>query len=129
MKKSVLATFGTTLLVPALTLAQTFDPTYVDDVISTGRGWLSISLTVIMALMTLWFLISVFRYIAEKDAGKLAEKRKVMINGLIGLFVAVSVWGIVRIFGNLTGTTGYNAQDVDITCPPGTTPWSDGSCR
>lgn len=129
MKKSALASFATMLLVPALALAQQFNPQYAEDVIRTGRSWLSLSLTVIMAIMTLYFLINVFRYISEKDAAKLKDRRTVMINGLIGLFVAVSVWGIVRIFGNLTGTTGYGSTDVNQTCPPGTIPIAGGGCR
>jgi hypothetical protein len=126
MKKSALTIFSTALFVPALTLAQQFNPQYATDVITTGRNWLGLSLTVIMAIMTLFFLISVFNYIREKDAGKLAEKRKIVLNGVLGLFIAVSVWGIVRIFQNATGTTYYNSTNVDTTCPPGTTPRNGG---
>lgn len=129
MKKSALASFATMLLVPALALGQSFNPQYAEDVITTGRYWLSLSLTIIMALMTLYFLINVFRYISEKDAAKLKDRRTVMINGLIGLFVAVSVWGIVRIFSNLTGTTYYDSTSVNQTCPPGTVPAAGGGCR
>ncbi len=117
MKKIALISFGSAFI-PTLALAQNFRPTYVNQVISSGQSWLVTAITVIMALMTLWFLIGVFRYIAEKDPGKLADKRKVMLNGLIGLFVAVSVWGIIRIAGNVLGTN--EAPQYDLTCPPGT---------
>lgn len=119
MKKSALISFSTALLVPALALAQNFQPTYINQAIRQGQSWLQIALTVVMALMTLYFLIGVFRYISEKDAAKLKDRRTVMINGLIGLFVAVSVWGIIRIAGNIFGTNGYSAP-VEMTCPPGT---------
>ncbi len=123
MKKSVLGvlSFGSILAVPLLALAQTFQPGYINSVIDNGTGWLNTSITVIMVLMTLFFLIAVFRYISEKDPGKLAEKRKIMLNGLIGLFVAISVWGIIRIAGNVLGTT-YNSGPVNIVCPPGMRP-------
>ncbi len=116
MKKIALIPFGTTLLMPLLALAQ--DTTYVDTWIRKATGWLSQAITVIMVLMTIWFLIGVFRYVAEKDPGKLADKRKTMLAGLIGLFVAVSVWGIINIAGSVFGTR--NAQQSQITCPPGT---------
>ncbi len=123
---SRLTAFGMALAVPVLALAQTWptgstgtpDTSYVDGWLNKGMQWLSQAITVVMVLMTLWFLINVFRYVMEKDAGKLAEKRKVMFNGLIGLFVAVSVWGIIKIAGNVFGTN--NSQTPNLVCPPGT---------
>ena len=123
MKKTAIISFGTTLAMPLLALAQ--NTGYIDGWISAGTRWLSTAITVIMVLMTLWFLISVFRYIAEKDPGKLKDRRKVMINGLIGLFVAVSVWGIISIARNTLGTT--NSQAPGISCPPGTY-WNGNRC-
>ena len=120
MKKSALISFASGLLVPALALAQSFNPSYPNQVINVGRGWLNTAITVIMVLMTIFFLINVFRYIAEKDAAKLKDRRKTMLSGLIGLFVAVSVWGIIRIAGNTLGTN--NSTPVPIVCPPGMRP-------
>lgn len=121
--------FGVTFFAPMLAFAQTFDPRYPNSVIETGIGWLQKSITVIMVLLTIFFLISVYRYISEKDPKNLPDKRKVMINGIIGLFVAVSVWGIVRIFQNLTGTTYYSSSSqVEMTCPPGQRP-RNGICQ
>lgn len=139
MKKSVLTAFGIALVAPVVALAQqnptwpsstttgTPDPGYVNSWIQTATSWLSQALTIIMVLMTLWFLIGVFRYIMEKDASKLAEKRKVMLNGMIGLFVAVSVWGIIKIAGGVFGTN--NATATSIQCPPGTTLSQTGRCE
>ncbi len=126
MKKSVLLSFSSVLLVPAFVFAQRFRPGYIDSVIDSITGWLSIAVTVIMVIMTLWFLISVLRYIAEKDPGKLADRRKVMLNGLIGLFIAVSVWGIIKIAGNILGTN--DNTPVGLVCPPGTMPRGN-TCR
>lgn len=117
MKKfAPIASFALGLLVPIAAFAQNFQ--YVDDWVDKGTEWLSSAITIIMVLLTVWFLISVFRYIAEKDPGKLKEKRQVMLNSLIGLFVAVSVWGIIRIAGRVFGTQNQNTP-VQIVCPPG----------
>ena len=123
MKK--ILSFITVLGVPTLALAQHFD--YINNVIDEGAGWLDRSITIIMVLMTLWFLISVFRYISEKDPKALADKRKVMLNGLLGLFIAVSVWGIIKLAGNIVGTNGNNTP-VQLVCPPGTYPVGN-SCQ
>lgn len=52
----------------------------------------------IMILALLYFLIGVVKYIkaAASEDGR-AEGRQMMIYGLIGLFVMVSVWGLVLI--------------------------------
>ena len=125
MKKTALISFSGTMLVPALALAQQFG--YVNNVVDEGAGWLDRSIVIIMVLMTLFFLIGVFRYISEKEAAKLPERRKMMLNGLLGLFIAVSVWGIIKIAGNIVGTNGNNAP-VGLTCPPGTYPVGN-SCQ
>lgn len=120
---SRLAAFGIAVAMPLITLAQwggstgSPDTNYVDTWINKATGWLSQAITVVMVLMTLWFLINVFRYVAEKEAGKLADRRKVMFQGLIGLFVAVSVWGIIKIAGNVFGTN--NSTTPNLVCPPG----------
>ena len=120
MKKTALIALGTTLLVPVLALAQTTgtpQTAYIDTWIGKATGWLSQAITIIMVLMTLWFLVGVFKYIAEKDASKLKERRTFMLNGLIGLFVAVSIWVIISIAGNIFGTK--NSSAPALACPPG----------
>ncbi len=132
MKKSVLASLGTALMAPAVALAQwtvtsgTPNTGYVDTWLTKAIGWLSQSITIIMVLMTVWFLISVLRYVMEKDPGKLKDKRKTMMSGLLGLFIAVSVWGIIQIAGTIFGTR--NAVTPDLTCPPGTVVDTTGNC-
>jgi uncharacterized membrane protein len=70
--------------------------------------------------MTIFFLYNVLRFIMNKDASKAAELRQLMINGLIGLFISVAVWGIIRLAGNITGIdTTSSSQQTSITCPPG----------
>lgn len=117
MKKLALTSFGLSLVVPVLVLAQTPDFTYPQAVIDRGYLWLNMAITVIMILITVFFLYSVLRYVMEKDPKNLPDRRKTMIAGLIGLFVAVSAWGIIRIFRRTTGTDG--ASSFTLVCPPG----------
>lgn len=108
------------ILFPAVAFAQNF--TYVNNWLNFGASWLRVGITIVMILMTLYFLISVFRFISNKDAAKAAEKRQLMINGMIGLFVAVAVWGIIKLAASIFGvsTTDQVGGQVDnIACPPG----------
>lgn len=120
MKKSTLA-FSFAFLMPVLALAQ--NVTYINNWIGNIRYWLSQAVTLLMVAMTVWFLIAVFQYIRVSDPKEIADKKKVMINALIGLFVSVSVWGIIAILGNILGTnrTNINLGSPTTGCPVGYT--------
>ena len=122
MKK--IFTFGSLglLLAPAVVMAQNPNVGYVDFWVNNLQYYLTRGITIIMVVMTLWFLWGVFKFIGEKDPTKIKDRRKQMINGLIGLFVAVAVWGIIRIAGRILGvdTTNTNTYQPGLTCPPGT---------
>lgn len=114
------------MLLPVFAFAQ--NVTYIDNWIYNATKWLNTAVTVIMVVMTLWFLISVFRFIANKDPNKTADYRKIMINGLIGLFVAVAVWGIIRLAANIFDVRLGNDPQSSITCPPGFRQGLNGGC-
>jgi hypothetical protein len=115
MKKAIFIISAAFLFTPALALAQDFR--YLRAVIGEGRYYLGIAVTVLMVLMTLWFLWAVFKYIGEKDPKERLERRKQVVSGLIGLFIAVGVWGIIRIATNVTGVNPTDS--FGTTCPPG----------
>ncbi|MFK5282280.1 hypothetical protein ACI3PL_22240, partial [Lacticaseibacillus paracasei] len=66
MNKKTLSIGALVFLMPTLTFAQNF--TYLNNWFTQAESWLSRLITAVMVLMTLYFMISVFRYIAEKDA-------------------------------------------------------------
>jgi hypothetical protein len=107
------------LLVPAVAFAQNF--TYFDNVVGHGLVYLKTAITVLTVLMTVYFLYNVLRFIMAKEAADQATYRKAMINGLIGLFVATAVWGIISLAGSITGVN-TRADTPTVTCPPGTHP-------
>jgi hypothetical protein len=51
----------------------------------------------VITLALLVFLWGILQYILSTDADKRGEARGYMIYGIIGLFVMVSVWGLVNI--------------------------------
>ncbi|MDB5188704.1 MAG: hypothetical protein JWM92_302 [Candidatus Nomurabacteria bacterium] len=121
MKKTVFNVSAlTALLVPAMAFAQNF--VYVNTWLNQGIYWLRLSITVIMILMTVFFLYNVLRFIMDKGEKPedTANKRKTMINGLIGLFISVAVWGIINLAGSITGVdTNQQGVSPNVTCPPG----------
>ena len=61
--------------------------------------------TLVFGLAFAAFLWGMFKYIRSASEGDKEEAKNTIIYGLIGLFVMVSVWGLVRI---LTGTFDIN---------------------
>ncbi|MCA9351998.1 hypothetical protein KC866_01210 [Patescibacteria group bacterium] len=56
-----------------------------------------------------YFIYGVVRFVIAGDADKKAEARQIVVQGIIGLFVIMSVWGIVFL---LNRTLDINAGEV-----------------
>jgi len=61
---------------------------------------LSPGVKLLIALAVVVFLWGVFNFIRASDDSKKSEGKKLMLWGIIGLFVIVSIWGIVSILQN-----------------------------
>ena len=71
----------------------------------------------LFAAATIVFFWGIVKYIgAAGDEDKIAEGRKFMMWGLIGLFVMVAVWGIVSLFVTFFG---FNVQAPALPNLPG----------
>jgi len=58
----------------------------------------------LITVATIYFVWGVLQYITSgADEGKRAEARQTMIYGVIGLFVIVSVWGLISLIKGFTG--------------------------
>ncbi|MDR3548866.1 MAG: hypothetical protein P4M11_11475 [Candidatus Pacebacteria bacterium] len=106
MKKK-LAYIGTGFLLPLLAAAQT-----INSLQSAGQ-WVinfinTVLVPVIFAIAFIVFIIGVFQYFILSRGNEEAQgqARSLMLWGLIGFFVMVSVWGLVNI---LLGTFNLNS--------------------
>jgi hypothetical protein len=119
MKKAIFNVSAlTAFLMPAMASAQA-NFRYVDSIVTPALYYLRLSITVITILMTVFFLYNVLRFIMNTKAEDTPKLKQTMINGLIGLFVAAAVWGIIDLASNITGVNVGNNPQVTITCPPG----------
>ncbi len=102
MKKLIASTFGSaSFLTPLLAFAQ--QP--ISDINAVANkavniGNLVIGLTISLAVI--WIIIGVFRYVIA--GGKNEDDRKKggmdILYGVVGLFVILSIWGLVAILRN-----------------------------
>lgn len=115
MKKSLsvfVAIFGTISLTPLFAFAQN-----AQGVLGIILGLINTIITILMVAAIAYFIFGVVKYIVSADK---EEGKKVIINGLIGLFVIVAFWGIIKIVQNTFGLDNNNQiQQQDIACIQG----------
>lgn len=78
-------------------------------VVSFFLGLIGKSIPILIALSVIVFVWGVFRYTIV-EGGERSKSRDIMLYGIIGLFVMVSVWGLVAIVRNTLGlqnTSGF----------------------
>lgn len=107
MKKK-LAFIGTSLALPFLAFAQAVTSVqgagqFVINIINT------VAVPVLFAVAFIVFIFGVFQYfiLSKGDEEKAGQARSLMLYGLIGFFVMVSVWGLVNI---LLGTLSLQSN-------------------
>ncbi len=74
--------------------------------ISAIRSLLNAVIPVLIGVALIVFFWGLIQYIRKPEA---EQGKKIMIAGLVGLFVMVSVWGIIRLMQNIAGTEDTTA--------------------
>jgi len=102
-------------VMPIMTLAQTtYNPSQgVNGLFALFGSWLKLALPILISLAVVWFVWNIFRYIIAGSEDDKKAARVGMIWGIIGIFVMVSVWGLVGILQSTFGTSGASANIGD----------------
>lgn len=88
-----------TLLTPVFAFAQQ----NVNGILLRFRDILNTLMPILIIFAVVWFIITVIKFIMAKDDGERGEARSGIINGLIGIFVIVALWGLIAVIGNTLG--------------------------
>ena len=113
---------GTLVLLPSVAFATSHT---LKGIIGTMVDIVNTAIPVAIAIAVLTFFWGLAGFILQADnEQKRYDGKQLMIWGIIGLFVIISIWGIVAVISNtfFNGTTGFGSLP---TC----TPQSDGSCQ
>ena len=114
MKKIALAL--ALLAFPAITSAAVFRAiNSFDDIIIVFTNLLNLAFPVIVGLAVIFFIWSVFVYITKAgDPEARSAATGHIIAGIIGIFVIVSVWGLVNVLRNTFNLSGSSRVDNPV---------------
>lgn len=102
MKKFLALLAPALLMMPVAVHAQ--DLGWFDTLTGSVQGIVDALVPLFIGLALVAFLFGLARYIfAAGNEDAQASGRKIMIAGIIGLFVAVSIWGIIGVLGGAFG--------------------------
>ncbi len=72
------------------------------------------AIPILIGLALIFFFWGLVKYVRSAESG---DGKKIMIAGLVGLFIMVSVWGIIRLAQSVLGVQSNDAADDVITAP------------
>ena len=103
MKKVILATLA---LAPAFAFAAELGN--VERILTAIGRLIDIALPIVVGLALLAFFWGLVKFIfAQGNEEAKSEGKKIMLWGLIALFVMVAVWGLVRFIGSALGISDF----------------------
>ena len=117
MKKKILAAVTLLALTPNVALAQ-MNMGFFNDVISKVIGLLNSIIPLFLALAAVFFIWGVLQFVSsgdDEEARKSARSR--MINGVIAIFVMVSLWGFVDVLVDAFGLENKVPAVVEVPAP------------
>jgi hypothetical protein len=109
MKKALIAV--SLFALPLVASAQ--NVSNLRSLIAEAGSILNMVIPVLIALALVVFFVGLIQYIWRRKGG-----REIMIAGLVGLFIMVSVWGIIRLAQNSLGL--QNGQPIQPPYVPQT---------
>ena len=91
-----------------------FAQTNFGTILATIGGLINQIIPILIAGALAYFIYGVVRFVISSDSDDKEAARRVVVQGVIGLFVIVSVWGLVGVvqstFGIGTGSTLNQSQ-------------------
>ncbi len=110
MKKVIIASL---FFAPALAFAQ--ELTKVENLAKSIGRIINILIPIVAALALLYFFWGLAKFILNSgDEGAKDEGKRIMIWGIVALFVMVAVWGLVGFVGDALNIETDNPGKQDI---------------
>jgi len=88
------------------------------SILATTNQIMAIVIPILITLAVIYFIWGVIEYTVSGDEEKKKNARSKIISGLIGLFVIVAFWGIIRLITNTFGVGPEQLNQNAIPCIP-----------
>jgi hypothetical protein len=89
------------------------------SIITKVNQILSLIIPVLITLAVVYFIWGVIQYTVSTDEEAKKGARGKIIQGLIGLFVIIAFWGIIRLITNTFGVGPEQLNQNVVPCIPG----------
>ena len=126
MKNKLIFASSLTSLLPFVALAggagtNEYDPDFqwITDVIAEIAGVIGSFIPIFVGIALLVFIWGVVRFISADDDSGRSDGKKRIVWGIVGLFIVISVWGLVLLIQQLAGIQGAALEDTDLPNIPG----------
>lgn len=93
----------------------------IPSVIGSVSHILNLLIPVLITFAVVYFIWGVIQYTVSTDEEAKKGARGKIIQGLIGLFVIIAFWGIIRVVSNTFGIGSVQLQRSEIPCIPNAT--------
>ena len=109
---------GSTVLIVMPILVFSANGGGIVGIISIFNNILSMIIPVLVALAVVYFIWGVIQYLLVGNEEKKKKAKEVIFSGLIGLFVIISFWGIIRVISNTIDVGPERLNEKAIPCIP-----------
>ena len=109
MKKIITGAALSALTLPFIALAQTT----AFSILGVISNILNILIPLLITAALVYFIWGVISYVIAKDADDKEKARSVVTRGILGLFIVVSVWGLIGIIQSTFGVGAGGALTED----------------
>lgn len=118
MKKLFLLGGGLMAVMPLAAFAEVADSSRVLGIMDVVTQILSYLLPILIAVAVIYFIWGVIQYLISGDEEKKKKATGMITRGLIGLFIIVAFWGIIRFFSDTVGVGPEQLNENAIPCVP-----------
>ena len=112
-------------LTPAIAFAQS--GTQANAILVQVQQILGYVLPIVIVLAVIWIIWGIIQFVTNSDEEERAKAKMHIVYGIIGLFVIISLFGLVGFIQSFLGIGGGSLQSTQVPCAIGT--MVNGQCQ
>jgi hypothetical protein len=90
------------------------------NLLGTISSIMNVVIPILITAAVIYVIAGVIKYVTASDSDGQAEGRTMIISGIVGLFVIVSIWGLVAILNSTFGINQGGQNILSTDCAEGT---------